>query len=81
MTAPIPLDEMSEKALARVAVPHMSRYRSSSRRLISFELCRQWMVDLAVQPSRLLPCRLLVNLSQLFYEREKAARASAGTRS
>ncbi|CDX52944.1 hypothetical protein MPL3365_170176 [Mesorhizobium plurifarium] len=26
MTAPIPLDQMSEKALARVTVPHMSRF-------------------------------------------------------
>jgi hypothetical protein len=26
MTAPVPLDETSKKAIARVAVPHMSRY-------------------------------------------------------
>ncbi|MER9832277.1 hypothetical protein NKJ51_28655 [Mesorhizobium sp. M0134] len=43
MTAPIPLDEMSEKALARVAVPHMSRYAQImlSDYLMKIELRRQ----------------------------------------
>ncbi|RUW78276.1 MULTISPECIES: hypothetical protein [unclassified Mesorhizobium] len=35
MTAPIPLDDMSEKALARVAVPHMSRYKMGMRSMMA----------------------------------------------
>jgi hypothetical protein len=34
MTAPVPLDETSKKALARVAVPHMSRYTNDNKMAI-----------------------------------------------